>query len=410
MKENIDIKAKTNPKLTQNKPKTNPKLTKKLSKTHPEIVYDTAIIGAGINGCSCAYFLSQAGQNVILIDQEGIAAGGSGAAGAFISPKFTKGGQLEALLEEAYRFSLGFYTQNFPDYIQIAKLLQIANSDENEVRLNAFREATTLAFSDDSSAFESILTSYAKASASLVLEEGGVVNAQAMCSALAEGIDISREKVDTLHYSEGVWQVSGVKAKRVILATGSYDLVVKMPYLEPRRIWGHRIDVKTTTKVPYSIHHHLSISPSSVDGTVAIGATHNFHYNPFGDEVYDVEEGRKELLEKALKSVKLENVEVIKDYVGLRSGSNDYLPILGKVVDSERTMDEHFNASRLQWVDDDSFTYYPELYMINGSGGYGFVLAPYLAKQLADHIVDKTALDQELTPTRFFRRWVKKKS
>ncbi|MEN8147606.1 MAG: FAD-binding oxidoreductase [Campylobacterota bacterium] len=371
-------------------------------------VYDTAIIGAGINGCSCAYFLSRAEQNVVLIDQEGIAAGGSGAAGAFISPKFTKGGYLKELLEEAYLYSLAFYTQNFPKHIQIAKLLQIANSDENEVRLNAFKETTSLSFSEDNSEAEPILTPYAKESASLVLDEGGVVNAQAMCEALAEGIDFSREKVDVLHYDDGVWQIGDIRAKRIILATGSYDVVVKMPYLELRRVWGHRIDVKTTTKVPYSIHHHLSISPSSEEGILAIGATHNLRYNPFGDEVYDVEEGRKELLEKALKSVKLENVELLKDYVGLRSGSNDYLPIIGPVVDAEKTMDETFKPSKLKKMSDDSFTHFPELYMINGTGGYGFVLAPFLAKQLTEYITDNTELERELTPTRFFRRWAKR--
>ncbi|MEE8588431.1 MAG: FAD-dependent oxidoreductase [Sulfurimonadaceae bacterium] len=371
-------------------------------------IYDTAIIGAGINGCSCAYFLSQAKQNVVLIDQDGIASGGSGAAGAFISPKFTKGGRLKELLEEAYLFSLDFYTTNFPEHIQKAKLLQIANSDENEVRLNAFKETTTLSFSEDSSEVEPILTPYAKECTSLVLEEGGVVDAKAMCEALAEGIDFSKEKVKSLHYDDGVWQIGDISAKRIILATGSYDLVVEMPYLQLRRIWGHRIDVKTTTKVPYSIHHHLSISPLSEDGTLAIGATHNLHYNPFGDEVYDVEKGRKELLDKALKSVKLENVKVIKDYVGLRSGSNDYLPIIGKVVDAEKTMDETFKPSKLKKMSDDSFAHFPELYMINGTGGYGFVLAPYLAKQLTEYITDKTELNTELTPTRFFRRWARK--
>ena len=376
---------------------------------HPKSkIYDTVVIGAGINGCSCAYFLSQANQNVILIDQDGIAAGGSGAAGAFISPKFTKGGYLKELLEEAYLFSLDFYTINFPEHIQRAKLLQIANSDENEVRLNAFKETTSLEFSTDSSEVASILTPYAKESASLVLKEGGVVDAKAMCEALAEGIDFSREKVDRLRYEDGVWHIGDIRAKRIILATGSYDVVVKMPYLELRRVWGHRIDVKTTTKVPYSIHHHLSISPSSEDGTLAIGATHNLHYDPFGDEVYDLQEGRKELLEKALKSVTLENVEILKDYVGLRSGSNDYLPIIGKVVDAEKTMDGEFQVSKLKRMDDDSFAHFPELYMINGTGGYGFVLAPFLAKQLTEYITDKTALDSELTPTRFFRRWAKR--
>ncbi len=372
-------------------------------------VYDTAIIGAGINGCCCAYFLSQADQNVILIDQEGIAAGGSGAAGAFISPKFTKGGRLKALLEEAYRFSLDFYTTHFPDHIQIAKLLQIANSDESEERLNAFRETTTLAFSDDKSAAEPILTPHAKASASLVLQEGGVVNASAMCEALAAGVDFSTKKVSSLQYENGLWQIGNIRAKRIILATGSYDFVVKMPYLELRRVWGHRIDVKTRTKVPYSIHHHLSISPSTEEGTVAIGATHNLHFDPFGSEPYDLEAGRKELLEKAARTVVLEGVEVIKDYVGLRSGSNDYLPIIGPVVDAESTMDEHFKPSKLKKMNDADFSYFPELYMINGTGGYGFVLAPYLAKQLAASITDHLPLDPELTPTRFFRRWAKRR-
>ncbi|MDD2839385.1 MAG: FAD-dependent oxidoreductase, partial [Sulfuricurvum sp.] len=45
--------------------------------------YDVIIIGAGVNGCCSAYTLRQGGMRVALVDQEGIAAGGSGAAGAF---------------------------------------------------------------------------------------------------------------------------------------------------------------------------------------------------------------------------------------------------------------------------------------------------------------------------------------
>ncbi len=372
------------------------------------MIYDTVIIGAGINGCSCAYFLKQAGQRVLLMDQEGIAAGGSGAAGAFISPKFTKGGYLKELLERSYLFSLDFYKTNFPEHIQSSKLLQIANSEENEMRLNAFKESTSLCFNEDKSAVDEILTPYAKKAASLVLEEGGVVYAQAMCEALAEGVDFCKEKVEQICYSDGVWSVGAVKARRIILATGSYDLVLKMPYLTLRRVWGHRIDVHSSTKVAHSIHHHLSISPSSEAGVLAIGATHDLHYDPFGEVSYDVEAGRKELLEKALKSVTLENVEILNDYMGLRSGSNDYLPIVGEVVDAKRTMDEGFDVSKLKRMKDEDFGYYRELYMINGSGGYGFVLAPYLAKQLTDHIVKHNALDRQLTPTRFFRRWAKR--
>ncbi|MCJ7765512.1 MAG: FAD-binding oxidoreductase, partial [Thiovulaceae bacterium] len=192
-------------------------------------IYDTAIIGAGINGCSCAFFLSKAGQNVVLIDQEGIASGGSGAAGAFISPKFTKGGELKELLEEAYRYSIDFYASNFPQQIRRAKLMQIANSEENELRLASFKERATLLFSEASEEEQSLLTPYARSFSSCLLEDGGVVDAKAMCAALAEGIDLVQEKIERVSYADGCWQVGSIRAKRIILATGSYDLVVAMP-------------------------------------------------------------------------------------------------------------------------------------------------------------------------------------
>ncbi|MCJ7765870.1 MAG: FAD-dependent oxidoreductase, partial [Thiovulaceae bacterium] len=256
---------------------------------------------------------------------------------------------------------------------------------------------------------QSLLTPYARSFSSCLLEDGGVVDAKAMCAALAEGIDLVQEKIESVSYADGCWQVGSIRAKRIILATGSYDLVVAMPYLKLRRIWGHRIDVKTSTKVPFSIHHHLSISPSSEEGIVAIGATHDVHYNPFADEPYDFEAGRNELLEKALRSVPLENIEVLKDYVGLRSGSNDYLPIVGRVVDARKTMERDLDLINIKKIEEKQFDCYPDLYMINGSGGYGFVFAPFLAKRLSEHICEGKLLDPELSPARFFRRWAKKR-
>jgi tRNA 5-methylaminomethyl-2-thiouridine biosynthesis bifunctional protein len=48
--------------------------------------------------------------------------------------------------------------------------------------------------------------------------------------------------------------------------------------------------------------------------------------------------------------------------------------------------------------------------MINGSGGYGFVLAPYLARILKEHITGAKKIPSSLTPARFFARWAKKLS
>ena len=47
--------------------------------------------------------------------------------------------------------------------------------------------------------------------------------------------------------------------------------------------------------------------------------------------------------------------------------------------------------------------------MINGSGGYGFVLAPYLAKILSEYILSDKKINDRLSPARFFTKWAKKR-
>jgi len=94
--------------------------------------------------------------------------------------------------------------------------------------------------------------------------------------------------------------------------------------------------------------------------------------------------------------------------MGLRSGSNDYLPMLGSLVDAAATLQIYPHIRHGQNVDPNEYSYYPNLTMINGSGGYGFVLAPYLAKKLKEYLVDHIPVNSALSPSRFFPRWAKK--
>ena len=139
-----------------------------------------------------------------------------------------------------------------------------------------------------------------------------------------------------------------------------------------------------------------------------MGATQDVHFSPFDDRIYDVEAGRKELLTKASQTLDLKEVKILRDYTGLRSGANDYLPILGTLVDAAATLARHPHLQHGKKVAPKEYVYYPNLIMINGSGGYGFVLAPYLAKRLKEYLVDKKPLDERLSPSRFFPRWAKK--
>ncbi|HEX5670929.1 MAG TPA: FAD-dependent oxidoreductase, partial [Sulfuricurvum sp.] len=100
--------------------------------TSKTLHYDVIIVGAGINGCTSAYFLSQAGLKVALVDKTGIASGGSGAAGAFISPKFSKQGSLKELIDVAYYEAMNFYPTVLPSQTLLKPLLHMSQDNQEE--------------------------------------------------------------------------------------------------------------------------------------------------------------------------------------------------------------------------------------------------------------------------------------
>lgn len=371
-------------------------------------MYDIAIIGAGINGCSVAYEFSKEGKKVIIFDMDGIAHGGSGAAGAFISPKFSKYGELKELILDAFVYSMEFYETNFPHLLNKSQLLHIAKDESEEETLKLFKETTELELLNMSHEALASLNPEAKRKESVSINTG-IVNAASMCEAMAKDAKFIKQKVESLEYDDGRWTINEIySAKSVVLSTGAYESLIKEPYLKLSGVWGHRIDIKTTTQNPNSIHQFVSISPSS-NGELAIGATHNVHYHPqSATEPYDIEAGRAELLEKASRTLRLENVEVIRDYTGLRSGSYDYMPLVGNLVISKETLQNKKIRFDVKKADYTAYEYYPNLYMINGNGGYGFVLAPYLANILKENILSAKKISDRISPARFFARWAKK--
>lgn len=365
--------------------------------------YDIIIIGAGINGCSLARSLHLKGQKVLVLEQEEVASGGSGAAGAFINPKISKSGPLKDLIEEAYVYALDFYTTYFPAFTTSAPLLHIAKYQDDNDKVDYFKVHTDLRAEGVPDDIKSILTDYTDAFSNVYLKDNAILEAKDICQAMIEGIEYQQVKVKDPVYEDEMWDVAGYQSKRLVLCTGAYDEIFKEEYLKLRRIYGQRCEVTSSTQMTATVHHEVSVSATKKNGRIAIGASHYLNK----EDLPTSEEAAQNLIALARKSVKLGDVKVENTYCGMRSGSNDYFPIIGALIDAKKSL--ALDSTALKGDKTACVVEYPELYMINGVGGYGFVLAPYLTDLLSRHLVDGEVLPESLQSKRFYYRWAKKK-
>ncbi len=364
--------------------------------------YDIIIIGAGINGCSLAHSLHHKGQKVLVLEQEDVASGGSGAAGAFINPKISKSGPLKDLIEEAYIYAMDFYSARFPAFTTSAPLLHIAKYQDDNDKVEYFKTHTGLRTQETPDELKSVLTEYADGFSSVYLKDNAILEAKDICKAMLEEIEYQQVKVESPVYENGLWDVCGYKGKKIVLCTGAYEEIFKEAYIKLRRIYGQRCEVTSSTQMKATVHHEVSVSATKKNGRIAIGASHYLNEK----DIPSSDEGAQALIDLAKKSVRLEDIKLERVYCGMRSGSNDYFPIIGPLVDSKKSLD--LDSTALQGNKTASVVNYPELYMINGVGGYGFVLAPLLTDLLSRHLVDEEPLPKSLESKRFYYRWAKK--
>ena len=101
--------------------------------------YDFIIIGAGISGCSLAYFLSKNSKNILLVDKNSdVAYGASGAAGAFLSPLLGTDNKFKNLVTKALNFSIDFYKNNFPKLLDSCGTIRIPKDNIDEEKFQTY--------------------------------------------------------------------------------------------------------------------------------------------------------------------------------------------------------------------------------------------------------------------------------
>jgi tRNA 5-methylaminomethyl-2-thiouridine biosynthesis bifunctional protein len=368
--------------------------------------YDIAVVGAGIAGCTAAYTLAEAGADVVLLDKASSpATGGSGAAGAFISPRIGKGGALHTLTNEAYRYATRFYSERFKEYFVRSGLVRLPKDDEDALKFDIYEAANDVPYIRVDEAWlrtQGIMCD----TTGFFFPDAGVCDAQGLCRALASNVTFVQLHVISLRREGEVWHIrdangDGVTARSVVLATGFEQHLFDTRYTGIRGTWGSRGDYIVPSERFVSLHKTVSISASH-NGVVKIGATHVKAAHPCA-----VCDGKPlaSLEAKAAMIVDTSGWRLKETFCGMRSSARDYFPVLGELIDVDYMLREYPAVVRGAKV---PLRHMQDVYLFNGMGGRGFVFAPLLAQWLVRRIVHKEAIDARVHPDRLFWKWVRK--
>ena len=379
--------------------------------------FDYVIVGAGIAGCSLAHFLSKYSKSVLLIDKnEDVAFGASGAAGAFLSPLLGKPNKFKDLVTNALKFSMTYYKKYFSEDLINCGTCRIPKNSEDEEKFQSY-----IPYMD----FE-----YKKFEEGYLFKIGSVVKPYEICKKLSnDTLKLFDYEINKIEKIENYWLLNDeIKTKNLFLTTGADISLIEEKYLDIRAVWGQKIDVLTTTKVEVNYHKECSLSISNKDGIVSIGATHHRFDDKKQESSYDLklkninklkhndytnnimQEDVKELLEKANDIKTLNDVKVLDIKIGARASSVDYFPMLGKLVDSQKSFEKYPHLKNGFQIKNENLELIDNLYILNGVGGRGFVLSLYLANKLVENIFNNEELEEEITNFRLFKRWAKKQN
>ncbi|KIM04301.1 MAG: FAD-dependent oxidoreductase [Sulfurovum sp. AS07-7] len=363
------------------------------------MIYDTVVIGAGIAGCSIAYFLKKRDQKVLLIDKIGVASGGSGAAGAFLSPKIGVSSPLKDLTDDAFNFTIDFYKKNFPQYYHQTGVIRVPKNELDASKTSKYSKFHNAKYEELTPAQVSSLGFNVKYNSTLFFD-GGTCDAREICMELAKDIDFLCFDVKDITKTDDIWMVGDKKVKNIVLATGFENSLFDMRYMGIKGTWGNRADFSSQLKLDVSLHESLSIS-ANMGGVIKLGATHELEVK----EPKPCDDSKSyELLKNASNMIDISDFKLIKTYCGMRSGSRDFSPVVGKVIDATRMFEYPyiFDGRKYPTI------YHDNLYILNGLGARGFVLAPYLANELTNLIVEQKPIDKRANADRLFWNWVRK--
>jgi glycine/D-amino acid oxidase-like deaminating enzyme len=178
---------------------------------------------------------------------------------------------------------------------------------------------------------------------------------------------------DALTYHNNQWHYKNHSANTVVFCQGYHNkhnpFFKHIPLIDNK---GDVFKIKTTALNQHKIYKRGAYAVNLYDNVFKVGSTYKWD----NDDTTPTPEGYAELNEKTAVLIK-GDYKVLEHFVGIRPTTKDRRPILGKHTEQ------------------------PAMFMFNGLGTKGVLLAPYFSKIMADFILNDTAIDKEISTNRF---------
>ncbi len=408
----------------------------------PSLAREAIIIGAGLAGTQAAWNLASRGWKVRIYDGQGVAQGASGnpqgvlytKLGVEYSPQTRL--QLASLLhaQRAYRQLSALAS---PPFWQPCGVLQLAESAAEQARQQKFLELNRYpadVLQAVSAEHASQLAGTPLPQAGLYFPHSGAVQPGNLCRALLEdiGVEVRPSFIAELHFDPSTqhWNLLDAEerlldqAPVVILANATAIKAFSQTKDLPLKNIRGQI---ARFKAPSDLHLKAVVCGEGyvappIQGMLCTGATFQ-HGNSDSQVRPEDHRANLEQLGRLIPDwaplLQVSDLVDLSGRVGFRSGSPDYLPLIGPLPQSPVTSDSTSNSTSPSTSNglysEQTLTNWPGLYATVGHGSKGLATCPLAGEVLADLITGQPLclevdLVRAITPGRFLRKRLRQAS
>lgn len=344
--------------------------------------FDYIIVGQGLAGSVLVFNLLQRGKSICLVDKENLSASSLVAPGAYnplVLKRFTPCWKVEQQLPDLYAF-LSAFEEKFDCIIH--KPLKLWRKFQSVQEQNLWLEKSEKKRLEPFMNTNFITNPYSSIKAPFgfgeVKDAGRVFLAKMIKTTrlfLEKNYKVMDELFDysELHVVDDGVKYKNVEAEKIVFCEGHrMSSNPYFDYLPLMRTKGELLTVRLqSNQINELIKSSIAVLPLG-DNLYKVGATFNWEEK---DELC-TEEAKQELLKK-LASLVDEEPEIVNHEAGIRPTVKDRRALLGVHPD------------------------HPRMFLFNGLGTRGLLLAPNLSLQLIEFMESNASLDDEVNIKRF---------